>query len=56
MPALFLSGLRQFKAKILPISTEKHLDYAKKIYKELLAQNIRVELDETNENLGKKDP
>lgn len=46
--------LSPVQAKILPISTEKHLAYAKKIYAELLASGIRAELDETNEALGKK--
>lgn len=46
--------LSPIQAKILPISTEKHLDYAKKIYEEFLASDIRAELDETNETLGKK--
>ncbi len=46
--------LAPVQTRILPISTEKHLDYAKKIYAELIANGIRAELDETNENLGKK--
>ncbi len=46
--------LAPIQVRLLPISAEKHLDYTKKIYKELLAQNIRAELDETNESLGKK--
>jgi len=39
--------------KILPIS-EKQLDYAEKVYKELKDSVIRVELDSSNESLGKK--
>ncbi len=50
----FPTWLSPVQAKILPISTEKHLDYAKKIYEEFLASDIRAELDETNETLGKK--
>ncbi|MBU3965558.1 threonine--tRNA ligase [Patescibacteria group bacterium] len=46
--------LSPVQAKILPISTEKHLEYAKKIYEEFLASDIRAELDESNETLGKK--
>lgn len=38
---------------IIPIS-EKHLDYAKKIKKELSEKSIRVEIDERNESMGKK--
>lgn len=46
--------LSPVQVRLLPISTEKHLEYAKKIYNNLIAQNIRVEVDETNETLGKK--
>lgn len=46
--------LAPVQARILPISTEKHLDYGKKIRAELIANGIRAELDETNETLGKK--
>ncbi len=38
---------------IIPIS-EKHSDYAKKIEKELKENNIRAELKDENETLGKK--
>lgn len=38
---------------ILPVS-EKHLDYAQKISKELSDENIRIEIDERNESVGKK--
>ncbi len=46
--------LAPVQARIIPISAEKHLDYAQKIYDELLKQDIRAELDESNETLGKK--
>jgi len=46
--------LAPIQARILPISSEKHLDYAKKIYNEFIAKDIRTELDESNETLGKK--
>ncbi len=39
--------------KILPIS-EAHHDYAESIAKELRTHDIRVELDATNESLGKR--
>ncbi len=45
--------LSPIQVKILPIS-EKHLDYAKKVFEELKNSNIRTELDESNETLGKK--
>lgn len=46
--------LSPVQVRVVPISTEKHMDYAKKIYTDLLANGVRTELDETNENLGKK--
>ena len=45
--------LSPVQVKILPIS-EKQLDYAEKVYKELKDSVIRVELDSSNESLGKK--
>jgi threonyl-tRNA synthetase len=45
--------LSPVQMKVLPIS-ETHLEYAKNIYEELKSLNIRVELDNTNESLGKK--
>jgi threonyl-tRNA synthetase len=45
--------LSPVQAAIIPIS-EKHLDYAKKIEKELRENNFRVELKDENETLGKK--
>jgi len=41
------------QAMVLPVS-EKHVDYAKKISEELQAVGLRVELDDSNESLGKK--
>lgn len=45
--------LSPVQIKILPIS-EKQNDYAQKIYQELKNENIRAELDSSNESLGKK--
>jgi len=45
--------LSPVQVAIIPIS-EKHLDYAKKVEKELRENNIRVELKNENETLGKK--
>lgn len=45
--------LAPVQAKVLPIS-EKHMDYAKKVYDELEEAGIRVELDERNEKIGFK--
>jgi len=45
--------LSPVQVAIIPIS-EKHLDYAKEIEKEIQKNNIRVELKNENETLGKK--
>lgn len=45
--------LAPVQVKVLPVS-EKMLAYAKKIKDELLAKDIRAELDESNETLNKK--
>lgn len=45
--------LAPVQAVVIPIS-EKHLEYAKKVEKELLEKDIRVEIDERNESMGKK--
>jgi threonyl-tRNA synthetase len=49
----FPTWLSPVQAKILPIS-EKHLEYAEKIAAELREAGVRVELDASNESLGKK--
>ena len=45
--------LSPVQVKILPVG-EKFLAYAKKVNQELLSADIRSELDESNETLGKK--
>jgi threonyl-tRNA synthetase len=40
--------------KLLPVSTEKHADYASKISALLEVENVRVEIDDSNESIGKK--
>ncbi len=45
--------LSPIQVSVIPIS-EKHLDYAKKIEKDLKDNNIRVETRDENETLGKK--
>ncbi|MFH1402037.1 MAG: His/Gly/Thr/Pro-type tRNA ligase C-terminal domain-containing protein [Patescibacteria group bacterium] len=45
--------LAPVQIKILSIS-DKHKEYAQKIYKKLLEEDFRVELDIDNESLGKK--
>ena len=48
---LWLSPLQ---VKILPVSSEKHIDYAKKVNSLLLENSIRSEIDDSNESIGKK--
>ena len=46
--------LAPVQAIVIPISTDKHLEYSKNIQKELSEAGIRVEIDERNESMGKK--
>ncbi len=45
--------LAPVQVKVLPIS-EKHQEYAQKVFETLKAENIRAEIDLSNETLGKK--
>ncbi len=45
--------LSPVQAKVLPIG-EAHFKYAKEVFEKLKAENIRTELDDSNESLGKK--
>lgn len=45
--------LSPVQVKILPVS-EKHSAYAQKVYSELAKSSVRVELDDSNESLGKR--
>lgn len=45
--------LSPVQVKILPIG-EAHFEYGKKVFEKLKAENIRTELDDSNESLGKK--
>src|SRR5574344_79825 len=42
------------QVKIVPISNEKHLDYAEKVYKKMRDLGIRVELDDRSESMNYK--
>ena len=46
--------LSPVQVKILPVSSEKHLDYAQKVYSLLSENNIRTEIDDSNETISKK--
>jgi threonyl-tRNA synthetase len=42
------------QVKLLPVSSEKHLEYTQKIARLLEDAGIRVEIDDSNESIGKK--
>lgn len=50
---VFPLWLSPTQVRVLPIS-EKHAEYAERVFSELRAANIRAELDNTSESLGKK--
>ncbi|MBU0591702.1 threonine--tRNA ligase [Candidatus Micrarchaeota archaeon] len=51
--AIFPLWLSPTQIRVVPIG-EKHKDYAKKVLEQLDARNVRVDLDERDEPLGKK--
>lgn len=50
----FPAWLSYTQVVILPVSSEKHADYAYKVKDELKALGIRVDVDDANETLGNK--
>ena len=50
----FPTWLAPVQVKVLPISTEKHGEYAKKLADELIEEGFRVEVDDRNEKIGYK--
>lgn len=50
----FPTWLSPIQVKVLPISTEKHSEYANKVRDELEEKGFRVELDDRNEKIGYK--
>ena len=50
----FPTWLAPVQVKVLPISTEKHADYARKLVDELTDKGFRIEIDDRNENIGYK--
>ena len=51
---VFPLWLSPIQVKVIPISGDKHLDYATEIFKTLKENDVRAELDESNESLSKK--
>lgn len=50
----FPTWLAPVQARIIPVSNEAHLEYAKKVEEQLRLEGIRVELDERDEKIGYK--
>ena len=50
----FPTWLAPVQVKVLPISTEKHADYARRLVDELTDKGFRVEIDDRNEKIGYK--
>ncbi|KND47557.1 MAG: threonine--tRNA ligase [Parcubacteria bacterium C7867-004] len=50
----FPTWLAPVQVLVLPISAEKHADYANKVAVALRAKGVRVELDGANDSLGKR--
>lgn len=50
----FPTWLAPVQAKIIPVSPQVHLDYAKKVAEKLRYQGVRVEVDERDEKIGYK--
>ena len=46
--------LSPVQVKILPVSSEKHIAYARKVSSLLLENSIRTEINDNNESIGKK--
>ena len=50
----FPTWLAPVQVKVLPISTEKHADYARKLVDELTDKGFRIEIDDRNEKIWYK--
>ena len=50
----FPTWLSPVQAAIVPISSEKHADFAEKVYKKMRAAGIRVKLDDRSESMNYK--
>lgn len=50
----FPTWLAPVQVNIIPVNNEYHLEYAKEIYKLFIENNIRVELDDSDEKLSYK--
>ncbi|SET44267.1 threonyl-tRNA synthetase [Oceanobacillus limi] len=50
----FPTWLAPVQAKVIPVSPQVHLDYAKKVADQLQFQGVRVQVDERDEKIGYK--
>jgi threonyl-tRNA synthetase len=50
----FPTWLAPVQVKVIPVSPQAHLDYAKKVADDLKLQGIRVEVDTRDEKIGYK--
>lgn len=50
----FPTWLAPTQAMIIPVNNEAHSDYAKKVFERLVDEDIRAEMDQRDEKLGKK--
>ncbi|WLR50174.1 threonine--tRNA ligase [Bacillus tianshenii] len=50
----FPTWLAPVQAKVIPVSADVHLDYAKKVQEQLQREGLRVEVDERDEKIGYK--
>jgi threonyl-tRNA synthetase len=50
----FPTWLAPVQAKVIPVSNDVHLDYAKQVKEQLLEEGVRVEIDDREEKLGYK--
>ncbi|MFS0673035.1 threonine--tRNA ligase [Ornithinibacillus sp. 179-J 7C1 HS] len=50
----FPTWLAPVQVKVIPVSPQVHLDYAKKVAEKLQYQGVRVEVDERDEKIGYK--
>lgn len=52
--AVFPLWLSPTQVRIIPVSAKKHLKFSDKLASELEKENIRVDIDETDETIGKR--
>ncbi|OEH91875.1 threonine--tRNA ligase [Bacillus solimangrovi] len=51
---VFPTWLAPVQAKVIPVSADVHLDYARKVQEQLQREGFRVEVDERDEKIGYK--